>query len=200
METNYDRMLAGKLYDPGDEAILAEQNGCQQAMEHYNKTTACDMALREELLQQAFASVGEGSYIQVPFYANWGGRHVTIGKNVYANFNLTLVDDGFITIGDYVMIGPNVTIATAGHPVDPDLRRQGLQFNANVHIGNNVWIGAGALIMPGVTIGDDTVIGAGSVVTKVIPAHVVAAGNPCRILREVGERDKEYYFRNRKVD
>lgn len=103
-------------------------------------------------------------------------------------------------IGDHVMIGPNVTIATAGHPVQPDLRRKAIQFNQPVHIGNNVWIGANALILPGVTIGDNSVIGGGSVVTKDIPANVVAVGNPCKVLREIGERDEKYYFRDMPVD
>ncbi len=127
-------------------------------------------------------------------------RHVFIGDNFYANFNLTLVDDAHIYIGNDVMIAPNVTIATAGHPIDPELRKQGYQFVAEVHIGNNVWIGAGAVIMPGVTIGDNTVIGAGSVVAKDIPANVVAFGVPCKVIREIGEHDKTYYFKDRKID
>ena len=112
----------------------------------------------------------------------------------------TLVDDTHIYIGDYVMIGPNVTIATAGHPIDPDLRQRVAQFNIPVRIGNNVWIGANSVILPGVTIGDNSVIGAGSIVTKDIPANVVAVGNPCRVLREINDRDKEYYYKDMKID
>ena len=123
-----------------------------------------------------------------------------MGDFVYANFNLTLVDDGEIYIGSHCMIGPNVTIATAGHPVEPGLRRIGIQFNMPVHIGENVWIGAGAVVVPGVTIGDNSVIGAGSVVTRDIPANVVAVGNPCSVLREIGERDRIYYYKDRKID
>ena len=123
-----------------------------------------------------------------------------MGKNVYANFNLTLVDDGEIYIGDYTMIGPNVNIVTAGHPILPELREEVYQFNIPVRIGRNVWIGAGVTILPGVTVGDNTVIGAGSVVTKDIPADVVAVGNPCRVLRPIGERDKVYYYKDRKID
>src|SRR5699024_2010504 len=121
------------------------------------------------------------------------------GKKVYANFSLTLVDDTHIYVGDYTMIGPNVTIATAGHPILPELRQKNYQYNMPVHIGKNCWIGAGAIILPGITIGDDTVIGAGSVVTKDIPANKVALGNPCRVLREVNSRDREYYFKGRKI-
>ena len=110
------------------------------------------------------------------------------------------MDDTHIYIGDYTMLGPNVTIATAGHPIDPELRRRGLQYNLPVRIGRNCWLGAGVIVMPGVTIGDNTVIGAGSVVTKDIPAGVVAVGNPCRVLREVGEHDRIYYWRDKKID
>ena len=122
------------------------------------------------------------------------------GKKVYANFNLTLVDDTHIYVGDYTMFGPNVVVATAGHPILPELREQGYQYNAPVHIGKNCWIGAGAVIVPGITIGDNVVIGAGSVVTKDIPSNVVAVGNPCHVLREVNEHDREYYFKGRKID
>ena len=121
------------------------------------------------------------------------------GKNVYANFNLTLVDDTHIYVGDYTMFGPNVTVATAGHPICPELREKGLQYNMPVHIGKNCWIGANAVVLPGITIGDNVVIGAGSVVTKDIPSNVVAAGNPCRVLRQVSEHDREYYYKDRKI-
>ncbi|MDW2205228.1 sugar O-acetyltransferase, partial [Vibrio sp. 1636] len=134
-----------------------------------------------------------------PLRANWG-RHTYLGDNVYANFNLTLVDDTYIYIGNSVMIGPNVTIATAGHPIEPDLRREVAQFNIPVHIEDNVWIGANSVVLPGVTIGENSVIGAGSVVTKDIPSNVVAVGNPCRVLREIGEHDREFYFKDRKVE
>ena len=122
------------------------------------------------------------------------------GKNIYANFNLTLVDDTHIYVGDYTMFGPNVTVATAGHPIEPTLREKGYQYNATVTIGKNCWIGAGVVIVPGITIGDNVVIGAGSVVTKDLPSNVVAVGNPCKVLREVNERDKEYYFKDRKIN
>lgn len=197
---NRARMDAGKIYDPGDEVILQEQFGCLEKLYDFNATRPSEMEKRGKLLKEMLGSAGEGCYIEPPFHANWGGKHVYMGKGVYANFNLTLVDDGNIYIGDYVMFGPNVTIATAGHPVEPHLRRRALQYNADIHIGNNVWIGAAAVILPGVSIGDNSVIGAGSVVTKDIPAGVVAVGNPCRVLREIGEKDRTYYFRNMEID
>ena len=147
-----------------------------------------------------FAEIGEDCYIEPPFHANWGGSHVHFGSKVYANFGLTLVDDGNIFVGDNVMFGPNVTVATAGHPILPALREKALQYNADVYIGNNVWIGAGAVIVPGVRIGDDSVIGAGSVVTRDIPENVVAVGSPCRVLRQIDDRDSVYYFKDRKID
>lgn len=150
---------------------------------------------RAELLKKILGDCGEGVYIEAPFYANFGGHHCHFGNHIYANYNLTCVDDTHIYIGDYTMLGPNVTIATAGHPILPELRQKGLQYNMPVHIGKNCWVGAGAIIMPGITIGDHVVIGAGSVVTKDIPSNVVAVGNPCRIMREVGEHDRNYYFK-----
>lgn len=190
---------SGELYFPNDEEILKEQFICLDRLYDFNTTRPSELDKREKLLKEMFAEIGEGCYIEPPLHANFGGHHVHFGKNIYANFNLTLVDDTHIYVGDYTMFGPNVTVATAGHPICPELREQGLQYNMPVHIGRNCWIGANAVIVPGVTIGDNVVIGAGSVVTKDIPSGVVAVGNPCRVLREVGEYDREYYFKDRKV-
>lgn len=195
-----DKLHTTELYDPADADTMAEQQLCLERLYDYNATRPGEVCKRETLLRSMFAEIGDGCYIEPPLRANWGGRHVHFGKNVYANFNLTLVDDTHIYVGDNVMFGPNVTVATAGHPIEPTLRRRGLQYNAPVRIGANVWIGAGAVILPGVTVGENTVIGAGSVVTHDIPSGVVAVGNPCRVLREIGERDREYYFRDKKTD
>lgn len=194
-----DKMHTGDLYLPGDEEIMREQVQCLEKLYEYNATHPLEGEKRTKLLKEMFAEIGEGCYIEPPLHANWGGHHVHFGKNIYANFNLTLVDDTHIYAGDYTMFGPNVTVATAGHPIDPALREQGYQYNAPVRIGKNCWIGAGVIIVPGITIGDNVVVGAGSVVTKDLPDNVVAVGNPCRVLREVNERDKEYYFKDRKV-
>ncbi len=194
------KLHTGKLYLPLDDSIMREQLDCLEKQYEYNLTRPHEGEKRQALLKEMFASIGEGCYIEPPLHANWGGHHVHFGKKVYANFNLTLVDDTYIYVGDCTMFGPNVTVATAGHPILPELREQGYQYNASVRIGKNCWIGAGAIILPGVTIGDNTVIGAGSVVTKDIPANVVAVGNPCRVMREVNERDKEYYFKDRKIE
>ena len=197
--TNLEKMHATMLYDPADGDIVEEQTACLDRLYDFNHTRPTEMDKRQALMKEMFAEIGENCYIEPPFHANWGGKHVHFGKNVYANFGLTMVDDTHIYVGDYTLFAPNVVVATAGHPIDPELRARGLQYNAAVHIGKNCWIGAGALIMPGVTIGDNTVIGAGSVVTKDIPAGVVAVGNPCRVMREITERDREVYFKDKRV-
>lgn len=197
--TTKERMQSQKVYFCDDNDLIAEQTQCLEKLYDFNQTRPSEGEKRVKLLKQILAEVGENCYIEPPFHANWG-KYTHFGNNVYANFNLTVVDDTDIYIGDCVMIGPNVTIATAGHPIDPGLRRRVAQYNIPVRIGSNVWIGAGAVILPGVTIGDNSVIGAGSIVTKDIPANVVAVGNPCRVLREIGEHDKEYYYKDMKID
>lgn len=191
---------SGKLYVPTDESILAEQLLCLEKLYDFNNTRPLEQDKRQALLKEMFAEIGTNCYIEPPFFSNWGGRNVHFGDNIYCNFNTTLVDDTHIYVGDNTMFGPNVIVATAGHPINAELRSKGYQYNAPVRIGKNCWIGAGALIMPGVTIGDDVVIGAGSVVTKDIPSGVVAVGNPCKVLREVGERDNVYYFKENKIN
>ncbi len=194
-----ERMKSGKLYFCTDAELAKEQLECLDKLYDFNHSRPSDMKRRMEILKSILAEMGDNVYIEPPLHANWG-RNTHVGNNVYANFNLTLVDDTDIFIGDSVMFGPNVVLATAGHPVDPELRRKVAQFNLPITIGNNVWIGAGALVMPGITIGDNSIIGAGSVVTKDIPPNVVAVGNPCKVLREIGERDKKFYYKDLEVD
>ncbi|WP_318455605.1 sugar O-acetyltransferase [Photobacterium leiognathi] len=193
-----EQVHSQKVYFCNDEALANAQVECLEVLYDFNQTRPSEYDKRQAIMKGLFATVGENCYIEPPLRANWG-INTHIGNNVYANFNLTLVDDTHIYIGDSVMIGPNVTIATAGHPIDPDLRRDVAQFNIPVTIGNNVWLGAHVVVLPGVTIGENTVIGAGSIVTKDIPANVVAVGNPCRVLRPITEHDKEYYYKNRRI-
>ena len=190
---------SGELYLPADPALLAEQRARMEKMYEYNATRPGETEKRARILREMFAEVGEGCWIEPPFHSNFGGAHVHLGANVYANFNLTLVDDTHIFIGDHTMLGPNVVLASAGHPILPALREQGYQYNFPIRIGRNCWLGAGVIVLPGVTIGDNTVVGAGSVVTRDLPADVVAVGNPCRVLRPIGERDREFYFRDRRI-
>ena len=195
-----EKMHTGELYLPNDDEIFQDQIRKLDRLYDFNMTRPTQLDKRKEMLKEMFAEIGEDCYIEPPLHANMAGAYVHFGKNVYANFNLTLVDDGHIYVGDYTMIGPNVTIATAGHPILPELREKGYQYNMEVHIGKNCWLGSGVVVLPGVTIGDNVVVGAGSIVTKDLPSNVVAVGNPCRVLREMNERDKEYYFKDRKID
>ena len=166
----------------------------------FNQLKPTEYDKKQKYMKEVFAECGENCYIELPFHANWGGHHVHFGSGIYANSNLTLVDDGHIYIGDKVMFGPNVMIATAGHPINPELRERGLQFNKDVYIGENTWIGGNVVILPGVHIGRNTVIGAGSVVTKDIPDNVIAVGNPCIVLRNVSEHDHEFFYQSERID
>ncbi len=197
--SSHDQLHTGDLYLPMDPSILEEQLACLDRLYTFNQTRPTELERRQALLGEMFAEVGENCYIEPPLHTNFGGRHVHFGRQVYANFNLTLVDDTHIYVGDCTMFGPNVVVATAGHPILPELREQGYQFNMPVHIGRNCWLGAGVIVLPGVTIGDNVVVGAGSVVTKDLPDNVVAVGNPCRVLREMGERDRQFYYRDRRI-
>ena len=194
-----ERMFTGELYYPNEESIFDEQLKKLDLLYEFNSTRPTEQKKRQKLMKEMFAEIGENCYLEPPFHANWGGAHIHLGDSIYANFNFTAGDDSHIYIGSHPMIGPNVTVATAGHPILPELREKAYQFNMPVHIGRNCWIGAGAVIMPGVTIGDNSVIGAGSVVTKDIPANVVAYGNPCRVAREINEHDREVYYKDRRI-
>lgn len=166
-----------------------------QKMEEYNSLGYTEEAERKkhEILIELFAEVGENTYIQAPYHAMWGGHHVHLGKNVYINFNCTFVDDAQIYIGDGSMLAPNVTIIAASHPVSPKLRAQGYGCNKPVYIGENVWIASNVTILPGVHIGNNSIIGAGSLVNKDIPDNVIAFGNPAKVIREITAEDDIYY-------
>lgn len=195
-----EKQHSGALYLPGDPELQREQLQCLDRLHEFNQIKPSELDKKSAMLREMFAEIGEDCYIETPFHANWGGKHVHFGKNIYTNFNLTLVDDTQIYVGDFCQIGPNVVLATAGHPILPELRERAYQYNAPVRIGQNCWLGANVVVVPGVTIGNNVVVGAGSVVTRDLPDNVVAAGNPCRILREVNDHDREYYFKNRKID
>lgn len=170
------------------------------AMVHrYNKIHTYRVLTKRHILKRLFGHIGKNLYIEAPFYANWG-INTYWGDNCYSNFNLTLVDDAEIHIGDYVMFGPGVTLCTVGHPIEPSLRYPKIaQFGIPITIGNGVWIGANVTVMPGVSIGDNTVIGAGSLILKDIPANCVAFGSPCKVIREIGQRDKKYYYKDMEI-
>lgn len=198
--TEKERMEQGSIYNPNVSELTDEQSIYMEKSCEFNQLRPSEQDKKQKYMKEVFAECGEDCFIELPFRANWGGKNLHFGNRVYANFNLTVVDDGEIFVGDKVMFGPNVTIATANHPIEPSLREDCMQYNKPVHIGENVWVGAGTVIVPGVTIGKNSVIGAGSVVVKDIPENVVAVGNPCRVLREIGEHDREFFYRNERID
>ncbi len=194
--TMHERILAGKLFTDMCEGMPEQRLAAKQRMKKLNDMDPGDFDGRVTLLSEIFGKPCD-AWIEPPFYFCYG-RHISLGKGTYINVNCNFIDDGLITIGDAVMFGPAVTIATVGHPINPKMREY--MYCDPVTIGNNCWIGANSVICPGVTIGENTVIGAGSVVTKDIPANCVAAGNPCRVIREINENDLNYYYKDRPIE
>lgn len=194
-----ERIKNGMLYVDIGEGLDEEREKCKELLYDYNHTRPSEKIKRKDFLKELLGDMGDEIWIEPPLHMAYG-KNVHIGNCFYANFNLVIVDDIDVYIGEHVMIAPNVTITPTGHPVDPDLRKPGTQFSIPVKIGNNVWIGSNAVILPGVTIGDNSVIGAGSVVTHDIPENVIAVGNPCRVVRKISEHDKEFYFKNKRVE
>lgn len=192
MRTEKERMLAGDLYLANNEELRADFRRSRQLTRLFNHTTEEQIEYRKQLLKELFEKTGEELYIEPPFHCDYG-CHISVGENFYANFDCIILDVGKVKIGKNVMFAPRVGVYTAGHPIDAEVRVRGLEFGTAVTIGDNVWVGANAVINPGVTIGSNVVIGSGSVVTKDIPDNVVAAGNPCRVLREITESDKTYW-------
>ena len=180
-----DKLTKEEWYLSNDPQILKIQNKCLDYMDQFNSIPHSASKAQKEILKKMMGSIGENSTVVAPFYANWGGKFVYIGDHVYINYHLTCVDDAPIYIDDYVQIGPNCTLAVAMHPLDPEMRKQGYQMNKPIHICKNVWLGANVTVLAGVTIGENSVIGAGSIVTKDIPANVVAYGNPCKIQKSI---------------
>lgn len=197
---NKERKASGLIYHYDDPEIIGTQMKYLEDLYDYNATRPLQQEKKQKLLKKMFAEIGDNCHIETPIHANWGCHHVHFGSGIYCNSNLTLVDDAEIYIGNDCMIGPNVVIATAGHPILPVLREHNYVYGLPVHLGRNVWIGSSVQILPGVTIGDNSVIGAGSVVTNDIPSNVVAIGVPCRVVRDIGEKDKRYFFKNKQLD
>ena len=198
--THLERMRQGLIFNTLDKEIQELQKPYQQRLWEFNRLKPADVEKKSAYMKENFAECGEGCYIELPFRASWGGKHVHFGNEIYANFNLTLIDDGHIYVGDRVLFAPNVVVITASHPINPKLRRDAMQYNRDVHIDENVWIGTGTIIMPGVHIGKNSVIGAGSIVTHDIPEGVVAIGSPCRVLRQITEDDDKYYSHTEIID
>jgi maltose O-acetyltransferase len=180
--TEKEKMLAGELYHAGDPEIQADAEAAKAWLVRYNASLALPPAERRKLLVERLAEVGPEAVIRPPFFCDYG-TNIALGANVFLNFNCVILDVVRVTIGDGTQIGPLVQILTADHPRDPEVRRSGLEFGRPIRIGRNVWIGGGAMIMPGVTIGDDAIIGAGSVVTRDVATGATVVGNPARPVR-----------------
>ena len=195
-ETMRERIMGGKLFTDMCEGMPEERTQAKLRMKAFNDTRADEIDKRKEIQKKMLHPESGDAWIEPPFYFCYG-THIKMG-NCYVNFNCNFVDDGMITVGDGTMFGPACTIATVGHPIDPAMREY--MYCDHVTIGKNCWIGENVTICPGVTIGDNTVIGAGSVVTKDIPANVVAFGTPCRVYREINDEDKLYYYKKFRFD
>lgn len=196
--TEKEKMLAERLYMAQDEELRREFRKCKKLTALYNQTTLEDKDYRRELLVKLLEHVGENVYVEPPFRCDYG-CNISVGDNFYSNYDCIIIDVAKVKIGNNVMFGPRVGLYTAGHPIDAEIRNSGLEFGHPITIGDNVWIGGNAVINPGVTIGGNTIIGSGSVVTKDIPDHVIAVGNPCRVLRKITEEDKNYWEAQRRA-
>ncbi len=185
--TEKEKMLAGMIYDANyDPQLIAERNACKELCRTYNSLPPSDLSARENLLKQMLGSVPGNILIEQPFYCDYG-YNISVGENFYANFNMVILDEAKVTFGDNVFIAPNCAFYTAGHPLSAAERNKGLEYCRPITVGNNVWIGGNVVVLPGVTIGDNCVIGAGSIVTKDIPAGSLAVGNPCRVVKTIEE-------------
>ena len=194
-----ERMLRGLPYKAWLDGLEAERDACKAKVYELNMLPPAERGRIPALLKDLFGKTGERLFVEPPFHCDYGWN-IEVGENFFANYNLTVLDVGKVTFGDNVQIAPNVSIYTAGHPVHPMSRNSGYEYGIPITVGSNVWIGGSVVILPGVTIGDNAVIGAGSVVTKDIPANCIAAGNPCRVLREITAADRKYYFKDREFD
>ena len=194
-----ERMLAELPYKAWLDGLSEERLACKQKLYEFNMLPPSESEQVPARLKEILGKTGEHLWIEAPFHCDYGWN-IEVGNNFFANYNLVILDVGKVTIGHNVLFAPNVSIYTAGHPLDPERRNSGLEYGIPITIGDNVWIGGNAVILPGVRIGDNTVIGAGSVVSKDIPDCVVAAGNPCKVIREITEEDKKYDFKNRLFD
>ncbi len=197
--TEKEKMLAELPYDAWKDGLPEERDACRKKLYRLNVTTDwSDFPAQQEQVRALFGRTGKNPVVTPPFYCDYG-CNIEVGDNFYANFNCTITDVARVQIGDNVMLGPNVAVCTAGHPVHPETRNSGVEYGISISIGDNCWIGGNVFINPGVHIGKNVVIGSGSVVTKDIPDNVIAAGVPCRVLREITEEDKKYYFKKREL-
>lgn len=194
-----ERMLAGLPYKAWLDGLKEERIENKLKVHEYNLTRPDDKKKMKEMIKNIFGKTGEEVCVEQPFRCDYG-KNIEVGNNFFANYNCVILDVAKVTIGENVMFAPNVSIYTAGHPIHPESRNSGYEYGIPVTIGDNVWVGGNVVITPGVKIGNNVVIGAGSVVTKDIPDNVIAVGNPCRVIREITEEDKKYYYKDKEFD
>lgn len=192
-------MLAGLPYKAWLDGLSEERMACKKQIHAFNLLPPEEEDRAEEMIRALLGKAGKDAWINAPFHCDYG-YNIEVGDHFFANYNLTILDVAKVVIGNDVQIAPNVSIYTAGHPVHPDSRSSGYEYGIPVTIGDNVWIGGDVVILPGVTIGSSSIIGAGSVVTKDVPEWVIAAGNPCKVVRKITEADRKYYYKDREFD
>lgn len=197
MDSEKNKMISGKPYKAFATELLKERQYAKELVFKINSCPPSEIDKRNEEIKELLGRIDNPFFIEPPFRCDYG-YNIEIGENFYSNYNLIILDCAKVTIGNNVLIGPNVGIYSAGHPLHYEKRNQGYEYAFPINIGNNVWIGAGVIINPGITIGNNAVIGSGSVVTKDIPDDVIAVGNPCKVLRQINEKDKEFYYKNLK--
>ena len=196
--TEKEKMLAGKPYLAFGEELSNERQHAKVLNYELNQLHPLDLEKRQDILKKLLGKTGETFYVEPPFRCDYG-YNIEIGENFYSNYNCTILDCAKVTIGNNVMFAPNVSLFTAGHPIHSEPRNEGIEYAFPITIGDNVWIGGNVVVNPGVSIGENCVIGSGSVVTKDIPANSIAVGNPCRVIKEITDEDKAYYFKNLKI-
>ena len=194
-----ERMLAGLPYKAWLDGLSEERLDLRLKIHKFNSCPPDKKNEMKAMIKDILGKCGKDAFIEPPFHCDYG-KNIEVGENFYANFNCVILDVGRVKIGDNVMFAPNVSIYTAGHPIHPESRNSGYEYGIGITIGDNVWVGGSVVINPGVHIGNNVVIGSGSVVTKDIPDNVIAVGNPCRIIREITEDDRKYYFKDREFD
>ena len=199
MKSEKEKMISGKPYKAFGDELLAERQYAKEMIFDFNSLRPNQIDERNEILKRLLGKTKDKYFIEPPFRCDYG-YNIEIGENFYSNYNLIILDCAAVKIGDNVLIGPNVSIYTAGHPIHYEIRNQEYEYAFPVIIGDNVWIGGNVVINPGVSIGENSVIGSGSVVTKDIPKNVIAIGNPCKVLRVITDDDKHYYFKNLKIE
>lgn len=194
-----ERMLAGLPYKAWLDGLSEERMENKLKIHEYNLLRPDEKNKMEELIKDILGKTGDKVFIEQPFHCDYG-KNIEVGNNFFANYNCTILDVGKVIIGENVQFAPNVSLYTAGHPIHPDSRNSGYEYGIGITIGDNVWLGGNVIVNPGVHIGNNVVIGAGSVVTKDIPDNVIAVGNPCKVIREITEDDRKYYYKNNEFD